>query len=166
MEKEKLTPAAILRFLATKLPVSILLAVPLTGMLVTSSEVLAEVELGDPVELYKTHALPMSFFRWCVICGIILAFTPFKRLCAMAAGLAVGSLVFYGLDLHQQLEELSKMGLSSKPLSEMVVLSSSGKWLVGWCAAAIGVQVLAGLVFPCVTLRACCKSRCQIPSSS
>ncbi len=159
MEKEKLINLAMLRRLALKLPLSIILMIPLWGMLVTSNEVLAEVELGDPVELYKTHPTAMAFFRWCVICGIIFAFTPFKRLCAMATGLAIGGLAFYAMDLYHQLGELSKMGLSSKPLTEMVALSSSGEWLMRWCICAGIVQALSGLASPSIRLWKCWKNK-------
>ena len=159
MEKEKLISSDTLRQIGLKLPVSLLLAAPLLGMLITSNKVLAEVELGDPVELYKTHPWSMAFFRWCLIGGIIFAFTPFKRLCSLAAGLAVGSLVFYALDLYHQLEELSKMGLSSKPLTEMVTLSSAGKWMIGWTAATAATQIVLGLIFPCLRFCAWKKPR-------
>lgn len=170
MEKEKLTerltsPAA-LRCLALKLAVSLALAVPLWGMLKTSGAVLAEVELGDPVRLYETHPSAMEFFRWCVILGIVFAFTPFKRISALATGLAIGGLAFYALDLYKQLEELSKMGLSAKPLTEMVVLSEEGVWLIRWCAIAGAAQAVFGILSPCTRLWRLRKKCCQSPSSS
>jgi len=150
MEKEKLTSPASLRNLGVKVLVSLALAIPLWGMLKTSTAVLAEVELGDPVKLYETHPSAMSFFRWCVIVGILFAFSPFKSISALATGLAVGGLAFYGMDLQSQLEELSKMGLSEKPLTEMVVLSKEGMWLIRWCVMACAMQCLLGLILPAI----------------
>lgn len=148
MEKQKLARNQDIKVWSFRLAVSLILAIPLWGMLSTSKQVLGEVELGDAVELYKSHPWSMEFFRWSVIVGIIFAFTPFKRLCAMAAGIAVGSLVFYALDLYRQLEELSKMGLSEKPLMEMLTLSSHGEWLIRWSVIVVITQILTGLFFP------------------
>ncbi len=169
MEKEKLTNRCGLRRMAKALALSLILAIPIIGMLVTSSRVLAEVELGDPVELYKTHPWSMQFFRWCLILALCFAMTPFKNLSALAAGLAVGGLAFYGLDLYHQLKELSEMGLSAKPLTEMVVLSPDGKWLVAWSGLTLCTQILVGLVPPISGMVQSCKgcrgSGCRKQSS-
>ena len=90
----------------------------------------------------------MAFFRWCLISGMIFAVTPFRSISALATGLAVDCLAFYGMDLQSELEELSKMGLSKKPLTEMVVLSPEGEWLIRWCVIACIIQCVIGAVEP------------------
>ena len=148
MEKESLTTKKRLRLLLKKTIWAILLALPILSIIHFDGKILAEIELGDPVDLYNDAPLPMSVVHWSLITALIFSCTPFKGVCSLATGIALGGFLFYGLDQYEQLKDLSEMGLSSLPLMEMVTLTSDGKWLITSIIICIISQCVYGLVTP------------------
>ena len=164
MEKENLTRNRLLCCLGLKLIVSILIAIPLIGMLKMSSQVLAEIELLDPVELYKSDPYSMQFYKWSLIVAICATFTPFKRISALGTGLAIGCLVFYGLGKQHEMEMFAEF--SKEPLTELITLTNEGEWLIRWCVMAIVVQVICALTSPCLRLWKWRKSQVKSPTQA
>ncbi|MBT8044452.1 MAG: hypothetical protein KJO79_05820 [Verrucomicrobiae bacterium] len=139
---------SIVRSLLLALP----LALPIAGIIHLDGKILADGELIDPVEIYKSHPMCMKFVHWSLVIALITAFTPFKRVSSLAAGIAIGSFLFYGVDLYSQLKDLSGMGLSKQPLIEMVEISSHGKWLIGMCILCAVTQIIYGILVPLARL--------------
>lgn len=145
MEKESITlkiiKSSILRKFIWVLP----LALPIAGVIYFDGTILAETELGDPVNLYIDVPLPMSMVHYSLVAALILVFTPFKRIMGMCIGLALGGICFYGLDQYDQLRDLSSMGLSSTPLIEMITISREGKWFIASMGLCVVTQLIYGI---------------------
>ena len=130
------------------------LALPIMAIMYFDGHILAEVVIfgpAEPVNLYEEVPLPMSAVSYSLIVALIAAFTPFKRLSALAVGLAIGGIAFYIL---YQYEELKDMGLSSKPLMEllmeMVTLTDSGRCLIASIALCLLTQVIYAFAAPLI----------------
>lgn len=148
-----------LKSIALYILLSLPLALPITGIMYLDGQVLADGELLDPVELNKSHPLCMKLVHWSLVIALITAFTPFKHISSLAAGIAIGSFFFYGIDLYSQLRDLSEMGLSKQPLIEMVEVSTYGHWLIVMCALCLATQIIYGLALPVIRLKkAACKN--------
>jgi len=145
MEKESITLKTIISSALRKFIWTIPLALPIAGIIYFDGQILAETELGDPVNLYIDVPLPMSMVHYSLIAALILVFTPLKRIMGMCIGLAIGGICFYGLDQYDQLKDLSSMGLSSTPLIEMITITREGKWLITSMALCIITQVIYGI---------------------
>ena len=103
--------------------------------------------------------MSMKFVHWSLMIALVAAFTPFKRISSLAAGIAIGGLLFCGTDLYSMLKDLSEMGLSKHPLIEMVEISSHGKWLVVMCILCAVTQTIYGIVVPLIRMKkAGCKN--------
>jgi len=147
-----------LKCIACYILLSLPLALPIAGIIYLDGQILADGELLDPVELYKSHPLCMKFVHWSLVVALIAAFTPFKRVSCLASGMAIGAFVFYGIDLYSQLKDLSEMGLSKQPLIEMVEVSKYGRWLVIMCALCGITQIIYGLAAPIIRIK---KAACN-----
>lgn len=150
MEKEHITTKSALRCASKKALCTLPLAVPIIGIIHYSGKILAQTELGDPVQLYTDAPLPMSMVHTCLIMALLFIFTPFKRISGIAIGLALGGLCFYGLDQYEQLKDISEMGLSSMPLMEMISITNDGRNFLVSMAACIGTQILYGIADPII----------------
>ena len=151
MEEKIITPKSTAITLVKKFLLTLPLALPIMGIMHFDGNILAEIDLGDPVNLYNDVPLPMSVVSNSLIVALIAAFTPFKRLSSLAVGLAIGGIAFYSLDQYEQLKDMEEMGLSSKPLMEMVTLTDSGRCLIASIAICLLTQVLYAFAAP--TLR-------------
>jgi len=144
--------------IAYYLLLSLPLALPIAGIMYFDGSVLADGELIDPVEVYKSHPMCMKFVHGSLVVALIAAFTPFKRISSFAAGIAIGGFLFYGVDQYSQLKEIDEMGLSEQSLLEMVIISSDGKWLVAMCILCAITQAIYGIVAPLIRMKKnCCK---------
>ena len=137
---------------------SLPLALPIIGIMHFDGKVLADGELIDPVEVYKSHPMCMEFVHGSLVIALIAAFTPFKRLSSFAAGMALGAFLFYGVDQYSQLKEIDEMGLSEQSMLDMVVISSDGKWLVAMCILCAVTQAIYGIVVPLIRMK---KNGCK-----
>jgi len=151
MNKELLIPAG--KYLA----VSLLLALPIMGVMHFDDKILAEVMLADPVDLYKEYPMPMKSVSWALVVALIAAFTPFRTVSSLAVGVALGGLLFHGISQYSDLKELSEMGLSKKPLTELITLTSDGTWLIRMCVICGAVHALYGIIQPILTM--ICKKK-------
>ncbi|MFK7909505.1 MAG: hypothetical protein AB8F34_02775 [Akkermansiaceae bacterium] len=138
---------------------SLALALPVIGIMCYDDKILATVELAGPVELYKSHPECMEIVRKALIFALVFAFTPFKRVAGIAVGIVAGALGFYGMDVYTQLAELSEMGLSSKPLQDMVEITSEGQWLIRFTALAVAMHCIDSLIDPSMKLWAYLKNK-------
>ena len=151
MEEKSLTSPFSARRLVIKFLLTLPLAIPIMAIMYYDDRILAEiVDIGDPVPVNLTTDVPiaMSMVSWALLAALITAFTPFKRLSAMAVGLSIGGISFYALDQYEQLKDMEEMGLSSKPLMDIVQLTSDGKCLIAWIVICLITQAAYGLVTP------------------
>lgn len=128
------------------------LALPIIAVMHFDGKVLAEIDLGDPVNLYNDVPIPMSMVSWALIVALITTFTPFKRLSSLAVGLAIGGIAFFALDQYEQLKDMEEMGLSSKPLMELVTITKDGKYLIGSIALCLFTQTLYAFITPIIRI--------------
>jgi len=148
-----------LKCIAWYILLSLPLALPISGIIYLDGQILADSELLDPIELYKSHPLCMKFVHWSLVIALIAAFTPFKRVSSLASGMAIGAFVFYGIDTYSVLKDLSEMGLSKQPLIELIEVTKYGKWFVIMCALCGITQVIYGLAVPMIRVKkAACKN--------
>jgi len=143
------TPTAILKYALA----SLALALPIMGIMHFDGKVLADIEMGDPVELYKDYPECMKLVSWSLTIALIAAFSPFKSISSLGVGIALGSFAFYGIDQYTQLRDLEEMGLSSKPLMEMVTITPEGTWLIRMCVICAAVHILYGLAAPILRIK-------------
>lgn len=151
MEEESIMNKKLLISAGKYLGVSLILALPILGVMHYDDKVLAEVMLGDPVELYKEYPMPMKGISWALLTGLIAAFTPFRSISSLAVGVALGGFLFHGISQYSDLKELSEMGLSKKPLTDLITLTSDGIWLIRMCVICGAIHLLYGIIHPIIT---------------
>ncbi|MGJ8657962.1 MAG: hypothetical protein ACSHX6_16055 [Akkermansiaceae bacterium] len=129
-----------------------LLVIPIVGILSNYNYSLADIELGDPVKLTFSYPDFMKLFKWAMITAIVCSILPMTRkFFGILLGFGLGGLLFLYQSTMADLKSLSEMGLSKKPMEEMITLTKHGENFTFWCVASVVcfvIVMLAECVMP------------------
>lgn len=117
---------------------SVLLAAPLIGILSYSKGEIASSELTDTVILHKVFPDFMQLFAQALTAAMVLAFIPpLRPLYTLALGCSLGGLYFHYLDIRSSLMAMNDLGVSTRPVEELVTLLPDGQKLLFYIGFAL-----------------------------